>query len=255
MSARSGTEKPCDTCGKIIYVRSSKLKRSKRHYCSQECRYSKSKSVEVLCSFCGKPFYSNPAAVERRSHCSKKCFDEARQKPKTCADCGEILPRKSKGVRCANCYYISKRTRVQKYCKKCNKPISIGSKKGFCYPCAMAENGKVVRGEKHHNWRGGSVGYYGPNWNQQRKLARKRANFCCEYCGKAIRETKYLHVHHIKPFKSFGYIPKVNDHYKRANRLNNLVCLCIRHHRAVESGKITIKSRAGLPKNSRLQTN
>jgi DEAD/DEAH box helicase domain-containing protein len=41
-------------------------------------------------------------------------------------------------------------------------------------------------------------------------------------------------VHHIQPFRSFGYVRDKNDHYLDANRLENLVTLCRSCHRRVE---------------------
>jgi 5-methylcytosine-specific restriction endonuclease McrA len=120
-------------------------------------------------------------------------------------------------------------------CKMCDKPFwkmptdkIIGkycSKK--CHNLAMSvfpvENnlGLIQTGRKK---------YYGANWLNQRRLARKRDNYCCIRCG--ISEDKYgqeLSVHHITPFVYF-------ETYKEANKLKNLICLCEPCHRKEHSG-------------------
>jgi 5-methylcytosine-specific restriction endonuclease McrA len=75
-------------------------------------------------------------------------------------------------------------------------------------------------GENSPHWRGGSVGYYGPNWDKQRKAANQRDNFTCQFCGKK-KTTRYLDAAHVVPFRHFGL-----QRYKKANRLSNLVTLC-----------------------------
>jgi DEAD/DEAH box helicase domain-containing protein len=75
---------------------------------------------------------------------------------------------------------------------------------------------------------------YGPNWPRQRDAARARAGYRCAQCGAPEREERQHDVHHITPFRAFGYVPGVNDAYKLANRLENLVVLCPACHRRVE---------------------
>ena len=75
---------------------------------------------------------------------------------------------------------------------------------------------------------------YGPNWPAQRDGARARDGYRCRQCGTPERERRQHDVHHITPFRAFGYVPGVNDLYKLANRLENLVTLCPACHRRVE---------------------
>ena len=78
------------------------------------------------------------------------------------------------------------------------------------------------------------------DWRKQRKEVRNRSGFKCEYCAKDEDiNGKALDIHHIKPFKDFGYIPNENDFYKQANELLNLVALCM--------SCIIITSRLDLP--------
>ena len=95
---------------------------------------------------------------------------------------------------------------------------------------------------------------YGPNWQQQRRLALARDNHRCRTCGagpglpdseKAARSI-ILHVHHIRPFREYGYVPGHNDNYLSANDLENLVTLCPGCHRQAEAGQQARSALGGL---------
>jgi DEAD/DEAH box helicase domain-containing protein len=75
---------------------------------------------------------------------------------------------------------------------------------------------------------------YGSNWSAQRDAARARDGYACRNCGAPEREDRQHDVHHITPFRAFGYVPGVNDFYELANRLENLLTLCPACHRRVE---------------------
>jgi len=74
----------------------------------------------------------------------------------------------------------------------------------------------------------------GPNWEQQRNGARARDSYRCRHCGAPERPDRAHDVHHIAPFRTFGYVRGKNDHFLDANRLENLVTLCSSCHRRVE---------------------
>jgi DEAD/DEAH box helicase domain-containing protein len=78
---------------------------------------------------------------------------------------------------------------------------------------------------------------YGPNWGEQRDRARARDGFTCRYCGTPERERQQHHVHHVTPFRTFGYVPGQNELFRLANQLGNLVTLCPACHRRVESAR------------------
>ena len=81
---------------------------------------------------------------------------------------------------------------------------------------------------------------YGPNWEKQRNAARARDGFRCRQCGTPERPGMPQHaVHHIVPFRTFGYIPGVNENYLTANVLDNLVTLCAVCHQRVEASRGT----------------
>ena len=74
----------------------------------------------------------------------------------------------------------------------------------------------------------------GPDWAAQRDAARARDGHACRECGAPERGGRQHDVHHITPFRAFGYVPGVNDLCRLANRLENLVTLCPACHRRVE---------------------
>jgi transposase len=75
-------------------------------------------------------------------------------------------------------------------------------------------------GADNPNWAGGYKKYYGRNWDEQRQKAIKRDRGECCICG-----DRDVQVHHIQPFRTYGL-----ENYQEANRLENLMCLCQKHH-------------------------
>ncbi|HRF46859.1 MAG TPA: DEAD/DEAH box helicase [Anaerolineales bacterium] len=81
---------------------------------------------------------------------------------------------------------------------------------------------------------------YGPNWERQRNAARARDGLRCRQCGRPEPDGGPQHaVHHIVPFRSFGYIAGINENYLIANQLDNLMTLCAACHQRVEAGRGT----------------
>lgn len=74
----------------------------------------------------------------------------------------------------------------------------------------------------------------GPDWPVQRDRARARDGYRCVRCGAEERPGRQHDVHHIIPFREFGWVPGENDRYREANRLTNLITLCPQCHRLVE---------------------
>jgi DEAD/DEAH box helicase domain-containing protein len=87
---------------------------------------------------------------------------------------------------------------------------------------------------------------YGPNWSVQRDAARARDRYVCRNCGAPEREGRQHDVHHVTPFRAFGYVPGVNDLYQLANQLNNLITLCPACHRRVERARGAYGALSGL---------
>jgi DEAD/DEAH box helicase domain-containing protein len=86
----------------------------------------------------------------------------------------------------------------------------------------------------------------GPNWEEQRVRARDRDGRRCRHCGVSERSGRAHDVHHIQPFRTFGYLRGKNDNYRDANRLENLVTLCRSCHRRVEVDRMVRGTLSGL---------
>ena len=93
---------------------------------------------------------------------------------------------------------------------------------------------------------GAPRGLRGPNWAQQRDRARRRDGFCCSTCNAPERPGHRHHVHHVVPFRDFGWERGKNDRYLEANRLANLVTLCPRCHRQAEQQVAVQSTLSGL---------
>src|ERR1700730_3729770 len=72
----------CCVCGSRFKARKRNRPKSKRRFCSAECRqkWYESRNLKVKCPRCGKDFILNQYGYdEGRRHCSLKCGNEARQ--------------------------------------------------------------------------------------------------------------------------------------------------------------------------------
>jgi len=68
---------------------------------------------------------------------------------------------------------------------------------------------------------------YGPDWEDIRREVLARDKHTCVMCGRLFPHST-LHVHHIKPFRSFSSP-------REANHLSNLISLCPRCHQRAET--------------------
>lgn len=87
---------------------------------------------------------------------------------------------------------------------------------------------------------------YGPNWVEQRNEARMRDGYRCTRCNAPERSEREHDVHHIVPFRDYGYVPGRNRAYLEANRLENLLTLCQSCHQAVEAAQGRRSALSGL---------
>lgn len=91
---------------------------------------------------------------------------------------------------------------------------------------------------------------YGPTWATQRKLALERDGHTCRTCGTSATqqggERVVLHVHHIRPFREYGYVRGQNNYDRHANHVDNLVTLCPSCHRRAEQGQQARSALGGL---------
>lgn len=74
----------------------------------------------------------------------------------------------------------------------------------------------------------------GPNWREQAARARARDGFRCRMCDAPERDGRAHDVHHIRPFRQFGWVKGANDRYREANVVENLITLCPGCHRTAE---------------------
>lgn len=193
-----------------------------RVYCSFDCRKAASRII-TNCPECGKEFW-HLRTDSRRVHCSVACM-------------GKGAAKRYKGR--ANTWLRGEQpawqNRVDLTCEVCAKAfrVQVNESKGrrFCSKACKAKwQETAIAGENNFHWRGGYESYYGPNWRQQRRNARRRDNYACQRCG--VTEDKLcrqLDVHHIKPFRHYGI-----EYYQEANRLANLMSLCASCHLTVE---------------------
>jgi DEAD/DEAH box helicase domain-containing protein len=87
---------------------------------------------------------------------------------------------------------------------------------------------------------------YGPSWPAARSAARARDGGRCRQCSAPEREGREHDVHHIRPFREFGYIPGENRNDREANALENLITLCAACHHRAESARGARTALSGL---------
>ncbi len=87
---------------------------------------------------------------------------------------------------------------------------------------------------------------YGPSWDKAREAARARDGYRCRSCGASEREGRQHDVHHLRPFREFGYVRGVNDNDQIANALDNLITLCPTCHHRAETARGVRTSLGGL---------
>ena len=67
------------------------------------------------------------------------------------------------------------------------------------------------------------------------------ADHRCQQCGapeirsETVDGVRQHDVHHVRPFREFGYIPGQNKNYQEANATHNLRLLCRRCHQRTEA--------------------
>lgn len=228
----------CDWCGKPLEKYPSLIR--ERNYCNLHCyglwlkEYKngannsnwKGGPITVQCDWCGAPLERQLSWLYERNFCDSQCYANWRSKNLR----GDKHPAWKGGpaiVQCAWCGEPLERWRCL-----CDQRAHF-----FCnWTCAGKWQSRHNTGKDNPNWGGGRIKYYGPNWRGQRIRAHQRDKIC-QRCGKAPEENgQALDVHHVVPFRTFGYIPDENDNYLQANDLENLQCLCLHCHHIVEAG-------------------
>jgi 5-methylcytosine-specific restriction endonuclease McrA len=217
----------CKTCGKPFQRYPSQLLNSKEYFCSRRCSNERNGGpIEVGCVVCGRAIKRKRSRILKLTDpcCSRAC--------KAVRHAQKMQGEKGPAWRGG---------KIRALCVVCGKvfyrhPSQITTSHPFCSRrCYAVQQSRTIVGDRNFHWRGGYRSYYGPNWRQQRSAARRRDNYQCRVCG-APENGRALSVHHLRPFRTFGYVPGQNDHYLAANDLGNLVSLCPRCHVLVENG-------------------
>lgn len=214
--------------------------------------WNKKDKIVLVCEVCGGKFERVASAVNKHNYCSKKCFFSTYSNKKTvdCDWCGKKITRKAHAIDNSKRHFCDKECerlwqkenplykfiKSRKGCSSWNKGLKgIHHSPGTEFKKGQVPEGSKktqfkpkderLLGENNPNWKGGYAPYYGPDWYFQKKLARKRDKHLCQLCG--IEENGRKHdVHHIISRRDF-------DDYKKANKLENLITLCISCHRKV----------------------
>jgi DEAD/DEAH box helicase domain-containing protein len=87
---------------------------------------------------------------------------------------------------------------------------------------------------------------YGPSWDRARKKALERDDRTCRQCGALEKEGRSHDVHHLRPFREFGYVPGENRNDKLANDPDNLITLCPTCHQRAEAARGARSALSGL---------
>lgn len=222
----------CAHCGKPI----SKLYRASQKFCSSKCFGASVRKPMQICEQCGQTFPYRKGSINR--FCSYACANENQRTGfyKLCEVCRtpfRVVP--SKAHREFTCSHECRTKRLHRLltCRGCGKTVEVrthivesGKYKGFCSAQCFRD---WQKGKNHSNWQGGHEKWRGPNWRQQKKVARKRDDYTCQKCRISERELgRPLDVHHIKPWKTFG------GDWEKANQLDNLISYCPNCHTSLE---------------------
>lgn len=257
----------CETCKSEIprgKMSTNNKKYIAKKYCCAKCHHESMKiEFEYNCAECNNTITRTKSNIKTNVFCNDVCkgryigknFNNYTHRnpehkiSKLCLNCNKnyYIPNKRKNSKfCTqNCraeYYAKDITKNQINrkkvdCDNCNnqfeKKVSDVRNLNFCKTDCMYEyysKENLFTGSNSGTWNGGKQGYKGKNWLSQRRKIRKRDNYTCQECG--ITEDKYgqeLSVHHIIPFIMF-------DDYKKANKDDNLICVCEPCHRKIHSG-------------------
>lgn len=232
----------CDECGVQFRKMASEVKRTTKNFCRVECHYAymekhptrpeggpKHPRKVYCCENCGLPMRYRRRNNKRR-FCSNVCSQEwFKEHPVSSSD--RLTRRVSKT--CPNCHNVFERPP-----SKFNNPNSA-----YCSRRCKIEHQRSVN---HPLWKGNPKNLdYGPDWPSQRVKALMRDGHKCQKCGitKNKLRPRKLQVHHVTPFREFGYIPGQNRNDVEANRLDNLITLCPKCHGKADNAGLPIQRR------------
>lgn len=168
---------------------------------------------DCTCENCGEAFKEFQSRIEngRGRFCSTDCKHDIGRVEVECHQCGDIVKQP---------HHRAKRYERSFCSQECNDEwLTLeGNAPGW-----------NQQKENHSQWKGGTLRWYGPNWEEQREKALKRDNYQCRSCGmtQGGHELMYgrdLTVHHLTPLREFRTDGELD--YEAANKLDNLMTVC-----------------------------
>jgi len=198
------------------------------------------KGFLVDCPTCGSGFESNAGLTYHLNRDDNNC------KGNSCPECDKQMRTWHGVVRHYGMVHEGSIGGVKCVCDTCGekfrRPKSLQEKFDNTYCSLNCQPG--LFGEDNPRWKGGKERYYGPNWHKQKRKALKRDQYRCQrcLCGEHDNGRK-PDVHHIRRLADFKERYDDPTWYKKANRLGNLLCLCITCHQKWEGIPLRIDNR------------
>lgn len=182
--------------------------------------------VVTTCENCETEYRTTKNNYKKRDmdFCSRDCYSEWLSKNKS-AD--ENPNYNSVKIKCEYC-----NSNIQKQPNELER-----NEKSFCDKnCYSSWQSENMKGENNHNYNPNYTEEYGDNWSKIREFILERDYYRCRSCKITNEKHKQnkgigLDVHHKIPLRKF-------DTPEKANRPYNLITLCRKCHRKVESNTI-----------------
>lgn len=230
--------------------------------------YMEALGEQTKCPTCDDDSFDTVGAM--RIHHTKAHGESLITETSVCEQCGdefEYLPKDSEGRFCGSeCWYehgqdeeINKKRRetMDEYWSSNQEEHLDSMVEGEDHPffgeelseahkesISKARRGKLT-GSDHPRWSGKGGVPFGYNWEEQREKALKRDGYECQYCGMTNSEhnEKYdegMTVHHIIPRKEFFDRGNRTFDTEEANKLENLMALCVKHNAQADHGDLEV---------------
>ena len=246
MAGRKLRDYSCEGCG-VPFQSDRDSPRFCSLHCSGSWRRAQTEHVTLSCEHCQQPFTCTREEMQRRKRrfcsvaCSRPYINDARRglpgRPQSCDHIAKrlatIAHRKAVGL-----LPPRRKPTEMKPCRACGEIVTRRRREAqdrwdtrqYCTVACFQQYCRK-HPDMYPRWLGGGVAYYGPNWLQQARLARKRDKYTCQDCGTA-QHRPALDVHHITPRRVFD-----TDH-EAANHLDNLISLCKACHMLREAESV-----------------
>jgi hypothetical protein len=197
----------------------------KHHY------YKHDESIAVeesSCVDCGSNFEYYPS--NKKGHYCSDCVDNSWGSENLVHESGAKNTNWKGGKKDANCSWCNKEIKVNRWkYKKYNNHFCSKDCEGRFREIDFSGSGnpRYIDGNSRQR-------EYGTGWRRARDKALERDGYQCVVCGKGKEELeRNPAVHHREPVRNFKN--STDAHY-----LDNLVCLCPKHHQMAEAGNIDV---------------